>query len=119
MSSEGPENLGDRIAKAQASRDEREAKKQRATQSGEGSVSAGAYALRYGAEFVGCVFVGGLIGFWIDYFAGTKPWGLLILGAFGFAAGIRAIIRAYHELNAQALAQTTGQDAPEDGNEDG
>ena len=49
-------------------------------------------------------------------FAGTKPWGLLIMGAFGFAAGTRAIIRAYHELNAQALKQTQEPQAPEDGN---
>jgi ATP synthase protein I len=116
MSSEGPDGLGDEIAKARAARAEREAKKQSATRADDGSISAGAYALRYGAEFGTSVFVGGFMGYWIDVFAGTKPWGLLIMGAFGFAAGIRAIIRAYKELNAQALKQTQEPQAPEDGN---
>lgn len=116
MSSEGPDGLGDEIAKARAARAEREAKKQNATRADDGSISAGAYALRYGAEFGTSVFVGGFMGYWIDVFAGTKPWGLLIMGAFGFAAGIRAIIRAYKELNAQALKQTQEPRAPEDGN---
>ncbi len=115
MSSEGPEDLGDRIARAQAARAAREAEKQRKTASDDGSLSAGAYALRYGAEFVANVFVGGFIGFWIDKFAGSEPWGLLIGGTLGFAAGIRAIIRAYNELNAQALKTSQGADAPTDG----
>ncbi len=119
MSSEGPNDLGERIAKAQADRDAREAKKRRDEQADGTSISAGGYALRYGAEFGANVFVGGFIGFWIDKFAGTEPWGLLIGGTFGFAAGIRAIIRAYNELNARALELTKGQSAPkEDGTED-
>ena len=116
MSSEGPDGLGDEIARARAARAEREAVKQQATKADEGNISAGAYALRYGAEFGASVFVGGFIGYWIDVLAGTKPWGLLIMGAFGFAAGIRATIRAYKELNARALKQTQGPQAPEDGN---
>ena len=118
MSSEGPNDLGDRIAKAKAARDAREAEKQRKTKSDDGSLSAGAYALRYGAEFVANVFVGGFFGFWIDKFAGSEPWGLLIGGTFGFAAGIRAIMRAYRELNARAQELTAGQSAPENGTED-
>ncbi len=116
MSSEGPDGLGEEIAKARAARAEREAIKHRLADAEEGNQSAGAYALRFGAEFGASIFVGGFMGYWIDVFAGTKPWGLLIMGAFGFAAGIRAIIRAYHELNARALKQTEGPKASEDGN---
>ena len=120
MSNEGPNDLGERIAKAKAARDEREARKRRDEQADGVSLSAGGYALRYGAEFVANVFVGGFIGFWIDKFAGTEPWGLLIGGTFGFAAGIRAIMRAYRELNARALELAEGQDASkkEDGTKD-
>ena len=120
MSNEGPNDLGERIAKAKAARDEREARKRRDEQADGTSLSAGGYALRYGAEFVANVFVGGFIGFWIDKFAGSEPWGLLIGGTLGFVAGIRAIMRAYKELNARALEMTQGQDAPkkEDGTED-
>jgi ATP synthase protein I len=105
MSNEPPDDLGDRISRAKAERDAREAAKVRKSPTDEGNTSAGAYALRFGAEFVANVFVGGFLGYWIDYFAGTRPWGLLIGGAFGFAAGIRGIIRAYHELNARAQVQ--------------
>ena len=114
MSQNGPDDLGDRIAQAKATREAREAKLKRDQASSDGTVSAGAHALRYGAEFGASVFVGGLIGYWIDVFAGTKPWGLLIMGAFGFAAGIRAIVRAYKELNARALEEAEGQKAPYD-----
>ena len=120
MSSEGPNDLGERIAKAKAAREAREAEERRkAKQADEGSLSAGAYALRYGAEFVANVFVGGFIGFWIDKFAGSEPWGLLIGGTLGFVAGIRAIMRAYRELNARAQELAQGQSAPEqDGTKD-
>jgi ATP synthase protein I len=120
MSNEGPNDLGERIAKAKAARDEREARKRRDEQADGVSLSAGGYALRYGAEFVANVFVGGFFGFWIDKFAGSEPWGLLIGGTLGFAAGIRAIMRAYNELNARALELAEGQGAPkkEDGTED-
>jgi ATP synthase protein I len=118
MSSEGPNDLGDRIAKAKAAREAREAAKRRADQADGTSLSAGGYALRYGAEFVANVFVGGFFGFWIDKYAGSEPWGLLIGGTLGFAAGIRAIMRAYRELNARAQEITSGQAAPKDGTED-
>lgn len=119
MSGEQPEDLGERIAKAQAAREAREAAKRRKQASDDGSISAGAYALRFGIEFVVSVFVGGFIGFWIDKFAGTHPWGLLVMGLFGLAAGIRAIMRAYRELNAQAQRISQGHQAPDDGTRDG
>ncbi|MEZ5986719.1 MAG: AtpZ/AtpI family protein [Hyphomonas sp.] len=120
MSSEGPNDLGERIAKAKAAREERDASKRRANQADAGTISAGSYALRYGAEFVANVFVGGFFGFWIDKFAGSEPWGLLIGGTIGLAAAIRAIMRAYRELNARAQEISQGQGAPtkEDGTED-
>ena len=116
MSSEGPDDLGERIAKAQATRAERDSAKNRQMTDETGGVSAGAYALRYGVEMVACVVVGGFIGYWIDELAGTKPWGLLIVGTLGIAAGIRGIIRAYNELNAQAQNMTGEPEAREDGN---
>ena len=118
MSSEGPNDLGDRIARAQAARAEREEAKRPKEPSETGSLSAGAYALRYGAEFAANVFVGGFFGYWVDEFAGSKPWGLLIGGTIGFVAAIRAIMRAYRELNAQAQKMMEGQSAPENGKTD-
>ncbi|OYW88672.1 MAG: hypothetical protein B7Z22_01895 [Hyphomonas sp. 32-62-5] len=119
MSSEQPDDLSERIAKALEEREAKAAAKRRKQASDDVSVSAGAYALRFGIEFVASVFVGGFLGFWIDKFAGTHPWGLLVMGMFGLAAGIRAVIRAYHELNARAQKISPGPDkAPEDGTKD-
>jgi len=39
------------------------------------------------------VVVGGLIGYAVDYWLHSRPFGLLIGGALGFAAGIRELLR--------------------------
>ena len=93
-----PENsdLAERIARAKSAQEQAE-KKSRQHESAAG-VSAGALALRYGAEFGASVFVGIMLGLGIDHFAGTEPWGLLIMMCFGLAAGILGVIRAYKEL---------------------
>ena len=100
MSENGPKDLSERIAAAQRVQAQREGKKpDEVEQTG---TSAGAMALRYGAEFGVSVAVGIGLGLLIDYYAGSKPWGLLIMMMFGFAAGIRSVMRAYRELNAEA-----------------
>ena len=100
MSENGPNDLSERIAAAQRVQDERGGRKPDAAE--QAGTSAGALALRYGAEFGACVAVGIGIGLLIDHFAGTEPWGLLIMLVFGFAAGIMSVIRAYRELTAEA-----------------
>jgi len=108
MSENGPNDLSERIAAAQKVQDEREGKKpDKVEQTG---TSAGGMALRYGAEFGASVAVGIGLGLLIDHFAGTKPWGLLIMMMFGFAAGIMGVIRAYRELTEEA--QKLGQAEP-------
>jgi len=42
---------------------------------------------------VASVVVGGLIGFGIDRLLHTSPWGVLVFGALGFAAGVRDVLR--------------------------
>ncbi|GAB5454055.1 MAG: hypothetical protein Hens2KO_02840 [Henriciella sp.] len=93
-----PENddLAERIARAKSAQEQAE-KKSRQHESAAG-VSAGAMALRYGAEFGASVFVGIMIGLGIDHFLGSKPWGLLIMMTFGLLAGVLGVIRAYKEL---------------------
>jgi ATP synthase protein I len=44
-------------------------------------------ALRLSSEFVAGVLIGGLIGWAIDHFAGTSPWGLFVFVLLGFAGG--------------------------------
>jgi len=96
MNTDKNDDLADRIARAKSAQEQLE-KKQKQHESSAG-VSAGAMALRYGAEFGASVFVGIMMGLGIDHFFGTRPWGLLIMMGFGLAAGILGVIRAYKEL---------------------
>ena len=43
--------------------------------------------------FVATVMSGGLIGFGVDHWLHTRPFGMLIGGGIGFAAGIRELLR--------------------------
>ena len=113
MSDQGPDSLGDRIAKAKATREDRI---KRPTPTDGNAYSAGAHALRYGLEFGMSIVVGGFLGFWFDKYLGTAPWGLLIMGAFGFAAGVLGMIRAYRQLTADAAKM---MEEPEGSDEDG
>lgn len=44
-------------------------------------------------ELLGGMLGGGLIGWVIDYFAGTSPWGLLVMLFLGIVVAFRNIIR--------------------------
>ena len=43
--------------------------------------------------FVATVLIGGLMGAGVDHWLHTRPFGMLIGGAFGFAAGVRDLLR--------------------------
>ncbi|MEL7546322.1 MAG: AtpZ/AtpI family protein [Pseudomonadota bacterium] len=88
--------LSDRISDARSAYEMRNPKPSKTPDDSAGS--AGALALRYGAEFGASVFVGIMIGLLIDNVFNTKPWGLLIMMGFGLAAGTLGVIRAYKEL---------------------
>lgn len=51
-------------------------------------------AMRLSAEFVAGVIAGGVLGWLIDRFAGSSPWGLITGTLLGFAAGIMNMMRA-------------------------
>ena len=64
--------------------------------------SAGSLALRFGGEFGAAVLVGAGLGYGVDYWVHTGPWGLIIGLAAGFAAGIVNVVRvaqSYAEAN--------------------
>lgn len=42
---------------------------------------------------VGSIFTGGVFGFFLDRWMGTKPLMTLVLGGLGFAAGVREVLR--------------------------
>lgn len=46
-----------------------------------------------GVEFIGCVLVGGLLGYGADRYFGTAPWAMIVLLLLGFVAGLRSVMR--------------------------
>jgi ATP synthase protein I len=51
-------------------------------------------AFRLSSEFIAGVAVGAGLGWFIDYVAGTSPWGLIVFLLLGFAAGVLNALRS-------------------------
>ena len=54
---------------------------------------------------VGAVVVGGLFGFLLDRWLGTPPAFLLILGAIGFYAGLREMMRRLNDVRGKNVGK--------------
>jgi len=50
-------------------------------------------AFRLGTELTVATIIGGLLGYALDSFFGTKPWGLVVGVVLGSAAGCLAVYR--------------------------
>ena len=61
---------------------------------GAGSAAGYGQALRLSSEFIAAVAVGGGLGWFIDRFAGTSPWGMIVFLLLGFAAGVLNVMRS-------------------------
>ncbi|MBC2884525.1 AtpZ/AtpI family protein [Ochrobactrum sp. CM-21-5] len=53
-----------------------------------------AQAMKLSSEFIAGIVVGALLGWFIDRFAGTSPWGLIVFLLLGFAAGVLNVLRS-------------------------
>jgi ATP synthase protein I len=53
-----------------------------------------ARGMRLSAELVGGVVVGFIIGWLLDHFVGTRPWGLIVFLLLGFTAGVINVMRS-------------------------
>jgi ATP synthase protein I len=53
-----------------------------------------ALGLKISSEFISAVAVGGILGYLLDRFAGTSPWGMIILVLLGFGAGVLNVLRS-------------------------
>ncbi len=56
--------------------------------------SSYAKALQLSTEFVAAIFVGGLLGYLLDRFIGTTPWGMIVFLLLGFVAGVLNVLRS-------------------------
>ena len=59
-------------------------------------------AWRISVELLTGPLVGGLVGWWVDKWLGTKPVFLVVLLLLGAAAGLSGTIRAARQMNAAA-----------------
>jgi ATP synthase protein I len=59
-----------------------------------GGMRGMAEGLKIASEFISGIAVGALLGYGIDYFAGTGPFGLIIFLLLGFAAGVLNVVRS-------------------------
>lgn len=74
-----------------------------------------AQAWRLSSEFVAGVLVGTGLGWAIDWFFGTQPWGLIIFVLLGFAAAVVNVMRASGQMAPSRLHihQTKDEDHAE------
>ena len=92
----GPDTLGEDARLTSLDQRLKAAQSSEARRSGAGNAEANAsYRLgnRVLAELIGGMVGGALIGWVIDRFAGTSPWGLLVLLFLGTVVAFRNIIR--------------------------
>jgi len=75
-------------------------------------------AWRLSTELVVAVLVGAGLGYGLDTLFGTKPWFMLAGLGFGFAAGIKSVLRVAEKMDAQSAHSPTGNDIPDDDAED-
>ena len=97
--------LGDRLGKAKAEREAAARADLDAEMRGRGM----AYGMRMAAELVAAVIVGGLIGYGLDRWLGSKPWLFLLFFVLGFAAGVLNVVRSYERMQKEIAARTGGR----------
>ena len=73
-------------------------------------------AFRFSTELVAAVVVGAGMGWGIDWLFGTKPIFMIVLFILGAGAGIRNVMNAAKELNAQ-MGATSAPPAKDDDEE--
>ena len=58
-----------------------------------------AVAIRLSSGFISAILVGAGIGYLLDTFVGTTPWGMIVFLLIGFAAGIVNVLRSSGEMS--------------------
>lgn len=58
-----------------------------------------AYGLKIGSEFVSAILVGSALGWILDKWLGTTPFGLIVFLMLGFAAGVLNVMRTTGKIS--------------------
>jgi ATP synthase protein I len=53
-----------------------------------------AEAMKLSSEFIAAIIAGAVLGYLLDRFVGTAPWGMIILLLLGFCAGVLNVLRS-------------------------
>ena len=85
-------HLESRLSERRRAEEEKDAARARKGTTGWGN------ALRLSSEFIAAVIVGVALGWALDYWAGTSPWGLIVFLLLGFAAGVVNVMRATGQM---------------------
>lgn len=112
MHSRPPDDpLGALAAKIDAAKEARRPKAARKS----GSFSAAGYGWRMTIDMVAGVLVGAAMGWGLDSLLGTMPLFLIVMVLFGFAAGVRVMLRSAAEYQREHAApdRDAVSDAPE------
>lgn len=92
------DRLGEKLREAQARRETKTRRVQGQSDGGASSKGLG-IALRIGIELVVAVMIGIAVGWFVDRWLGTKPWGMVVFFFFGTVAGFLNVIRTAGTLN--------------------
>lgn len=77
-----------------AERKAEDAEEAKRDEQSEASRKGMALGLKISSEFISAVAVGALLGYGIDYYVGTSPWGMIVLLLLGFCAGVLNVLRS-------------------------
>ena len=53
-----------------------------------------AQAMKLSSEFIAAIIVGGFLGWFVDRYVGTAPWGMIVFLLLGFCAGVLNVLRS-------------------------
>lgn len=78
---------------------------------GASGVTGYGQAMKLSSEFIAGIAVGAVLGWMIDRFTGSSPWGLIVFLLLGFAAGVLNVLRSVGKV--AEFGQGSGQ-GPDD-----
>lgn len=76
--------------------------------------SPASLAMRYGGEFGAAIIVSALLGYGVDHFLHTSPWGLIAGVALGFAAGVVNVVRVAQSYSRSNPIDPNAPSVPDD-----
>lgn len=89
-----PDDLDDRLQQLKSRLDREDIKSQKQTEEPTSGKMELAQGLKLGAEFVSGILVGAGLGYVIDGWLDSSPFGLIIFLLLGFAAGVMNVLRS-------------------------